>query len=708
MTANIKAAPPSGCQAGETAPINQEYLNPVPASGQDPRAAMTMPPELRNRDAWLVWRSRKVPINPRTGQPASPTDSSTWGSFDEALAALRSGDYSGLGIVFNGDGLAGVDLDNCLDPETGEIQPWATSIINDFASYTEFSPSGTGAHIIFKSDFEHTGLNRGNIEIYSRGRYFTFTGRLFDPSLNAVKDCSQQHRRLHAIHAPATVEAGQLPFVESDDSALTSEDKTLIAGITASVQGKAFKGLFGGHWQGDYPSQSEADYALAGILAFVTGKDCRQMDRIFRASNLYREKWDQRRGDRTYGAQTIGRAIADSPPDAGVIFAASAPVMPAPCEAWIADALRTGSVSRFIDRAPPTLDWVFKGSLLTGVPGFLVGPGAVGKSTTASHMALATATGRDILPGIFTPTRPGKVVCLFSEDDENVLHHRMQTLIKQFFSSDEQAMGLLRRNLKIVTATGRDVRFLYDSKNVKESAFFTEFLKALTTIENLRLVIIDPVSRIHGGEENDNRTGTVLVTLLERIARQTGAAVIALHHVSKRAGIEAGAFNLDSAMHQDAARGASGLTNAVRWQCNLFGLPEKDCRKLIGVSDARAGQFLAIRVSKKNFGPPEETKFLERGVGGVLKPFIKTSLIAPDLDELARNLILTTVLTHEGQFLTKRLLIDGNCRTWKKDDPRVTRSVLEQTISSCILNGELFERQGKNSSGKSIYFLSLK
>lgn len=54
--------------------------------------------------------------------------------------------------------------------------------------------------------------------------------------------------------------------------------------------------------------------ALCMLLAFWTGRDATQMDRLFRRSGLYREKWDELHyGDgRTYGEGTIERAIAQT------------------------------------------------------------------------------------------------------------------------------------------------------------------------------------------------------------------------------------------------------------------------------------------------------------------------------------------------------------------------------------------------------------
>jgi hypothetical protein len=390
-----------------------------------------------------------------------------------------------------------------------------------------------------------------------------------------------------------------------------------------------------------------------------------------------------------------------SKPVTEVVFPASEP--------WFADSFKTSSVARFIDKEPPDLEWIFKGTLLARTTGLLVGPGAAGKSTLAILLLIAVATGRDILPGIFTPTKAGKVLGVFAEDDEAIIHHRMHNMVNILFFDDPEAKELLRQNMRIVTTTGHDVRFLSQAGgDLMESPFFKEVFEAIKGVEGLCFIVLDPVSRYHGAEENDNGAGTFLVSLLEKIAQQTGAAVLALHHVGKRAGSDVHGFDLDSAMHQDASRGASGLTNGVRWQCNLFGLPEKNVKKIIGVPSSVPGQYLALKVCKKNYGAPEPVFFLERRAGGMLVPVERTErTIDADLDELVKGLVLDAVMKTEGQLITQRILLDGNCRLWKENDSRISRRVVDQTVAACILNQYLFERSGKNASGKTIAYLSL-
>ncbi len=149
--------------------------------------AENIPEELRRRPQWVVWKYEK---RDEVGKPtkvpyiaggvgrASSTDSRTWGTFDEAVQALLAtpGRYDGVGFVFSsGDPFAGVDLDNCRDPETGKLEEWAAEIVASLDGYAEASPSGTGVHIIVRG--KAPNKKRGDVEAYSSERYFTMTGR---------------------------------------------------------------------------------------------------------------------------------------------------------------------------------------------------------------------------------------------------------------------------------------------------------------------------------------------------------------------------------------------------------------------------------------------------------------------------------------------------------------------------------------------------
>ena len=81
-------------------------------------------------------------------------------------------------------------------------------------------------------------------------------------------------------------------------------DEILAAAMSAQ-NGAKFAKLWRGDWENDYPSQSEADLALASMLAFYTGPDEKLLEGHFRQSGLYREKWE--RGD--YRERVLAKAL---------------------------------------------------------------------------------------------------------------------------------------------------------------------------------------------------------------------------------------------------------------------------------------------------------------------------------------------------------------------------------------------------------------
>ncbi len=142
-----------------------------------------IPEELGIRPQWLVWKAvgekpDKVPYSARTGRKASSTDVMTWSTFVEAMAAYEKDEYAGLGFVFcSGDPYTGIDLDDCVD-ENGEIALWALEIARYFDSYTEFSATGTGLHIIVRGNVPNR--RKGEVEVYSSKRFFTVTGHIVE------------------------------------------------------------------------------------------------------------------------------------------------------------------------------------------------------------------------------------------------------------------------------------------------------------------------------------------------------------------------------------------------------------------------------------------------------------------------------------------------------------------------------------------------
>ena len=259
-----------------------------------------IPDELHMIPQWLSWKYERRPGKP-TKVPycphapygrASSTDSSTWGSYPEALLALQREDINGLGFVFTAkDDYTGIDLDKCVDT-AGIPESWAQAIVDAMDSYTELSPSGRGLHIIIRGKLPPGRRRRGRIEVYDQARYFTMTGdSLGPPRPIALRDIELEvFFEAYLADAPPTRTSPPPPAPAPSGDPMP--DRDVLLRMLSCAAGPRIRRL----WRGDttgYGSASEADLALVSHLLWWCKGNLDQVDRLFRMSGLYREKWDR-------------------------------------------------------------------------------------------------------------------------------------------------------------------------------------------------------------------------------------------------------------------------------------------------------------------------------------------------------------------------------------------------------------------------------
>jgi putative DNA primase/helicase len=287
--------------------------------------------ELKARQQWVAWRSErrhgrwtKVPIDPHNGKRASATDPTTWATFDEALVHHRTHGLDGVGYVFIADDpYTGTDLDDALDPETGTVAEWATPILDELNSYTELSPSGTGIKCIIRAKKNGTRCKKvyqGNkVEMYDRARFFALTGQMLAGMPAEIADRQEQLDRLYTrvfewhSDKKRTKQDGRptgksASAASSNSHSATLSDEDILKIANRAANGDKFRRLWAGDTSGHDDDDSRADCALCTMIAFYT-RDKQQIDRLFRQSALMRNKWDERRGQTTYGQLTIDAAL---------------------------------------------------------------------------------------------------------------------------------------------------------------------------------------------------------------------------------------------------------------------------------------------------------------------------------------------------------------------------------------------------------------
>ena len=275
-----------------------------------------IPEELKRRRRWVPWRPEKraggdkptkIPYQSDLVRKASTTDADTWASFEQVVEAVSAADGKyGVGVVFaEGDDSSGVDLDNCRESATGEIEVWAREVIELLDSYTEISPSGTGVKVFTLGTKPDGRSRRGDVEMYTKARFFTVTGDHLEGTPTSLQERSGQLAQVYDMHLADPARAER---TRSTDATGAVPDQQFIDRAMTARNGAKFAAL----WRGDtsaYDSHSEADLALATMLYFQTG-DRARVDTLFRQSGLWRPKWDDRHhGDgRSYGEGTLDLA----------------------------------------------------------------------------------------------------------------------------------------------------------------------------------------------------------------------------------------------------------------------------------------------------------------------------------------------------------------------------------------------------------------
>lgn len=278
-----------------------------------------LPESVRKDGLFCLWRYEaqpgrdkptKVPYRPRRPNTrASSTDPDTFAPFETALDAAAGFDGVGLGVFGE---LSAIDIDHCI--QDGEPDKRAREIIEKMKSYTEVSPSGQGIRILFqvkpgfRYDKEAFYVNHNGLEIYAAGstdKYVSVTG-------NAIRDTWPiAERTFEVLEVAQKYMKRPRTGTEERPAAPTglSADE-IIRKASRAKNGQKFMQLWSGDTSG-YASESEADIALCSFLAFWTGRDPVRMDELFRQSGLMRDKWDSRRGGKTYGQITIEKAAAE-------------------------------------------------------------------------------------------------------------------------------------------------------------------------------------------------------------------------------------------------------------------------------------------------------------------------------------------------------------------------------------------------------------
>jgi hypothetical protein len=158
-----------------------------------------IPKELIEKNQWIVWRWElrkgkwtKPPYNPNSGKCADSTDPNTWGTFDEVMEALYNGeDWDGIGFMLMPP-YCGIDFDDSVIQETGDLHSRVLSDLKKIDSYSEYSPSGKGVKTLCKATLPKGGHHSNGIGIFQKDRYFCITGHTLPGVSQKIEDRQEE------------------------------------------------------------------------------------------------------------------------------------------------------------------------------------------------------------------------------------------------------------------------------------------------------------------------------------------------------------------------------------------------------------------------------------------------------------------------------------------------------------------------------------
>lgn len=151
--------------------------------------------------------------------------------------------------------------------------------------------------------------------------------------------------------------------------------------------------------------------------------------------------------------------------------------------------------------------------------GLLAGCPKSNKTWAAIDIAISVASGTKALENFPVP-KPGRVVFFAAEDPQVFLRERFEAIAAR--------RGLAFKTLDVHLIDVPVMR-LDDARDQ---------LRLIHTLETLRprLLVLDPLVRIHTMEENSASEISVLLSFLRSIERKLETAVLLVHHTRKDAG----------------------------------------------------------------------------------------------------------------------------------------------------------------------------
>ncbi len=264
-------------------------------------------------------------------------------------------------------------------------------------------------------------------------------------------------------------------------------------------------------------------------------------------------------------------------------------------------ARRASAPPIWIDTGPfdpatiPARPWIIPGLLLRGTVTLMTGPGASGKSSVATAVAVAGSVGAAF--GRFEPRAPFTTLVFNAEEG----HDEQRRRIAAAAFALNVPIGAAAQ--AIVRAGPTETALLFEVLAERGAVRATPAYHALHGLIAERrpdLVVLDPLTEMHVSDENDNTALRAVVARLRGLAQAQNAALLLVHHARKNA----------AAGDQDGARGASAIASAARLHLTCTRMSREEAAAF-ALPEGHARHFIRLDSGKSNYAAPWEADWHE-------------------------------------------------------------------------------------------------
>lgn len=338
---------------------------------------------------------------------------------------------------------------------------------------------------------------------------------------------------------------------------------------------------------------------------------------------------------------------------------------------------------------PPNRKYLFNGHLPTGIVGGIIAVGGTGKSYLIVALSMALATGTELGP--LKPPKAFKVLYLAGEDPPDELHNRIFDT-SQALWGDKPPKELMENffTKSVVGEIGPLLRKDYQG-NLEVSLDYQWLDETLTSLADIEVLIIDPLSKFYGLDENDNSHCARWIACLEAMARKHKLTILFSHHESKARSGD---------MTQASSRGGSALTDGCRWVANLRSMDSQTAKKY-GVNQK---DYIEFDITKNNYAAKLNASiYFKRNSEGVLEVVDLTTYRSINIAiELLKQL---KIKEENGIFYSRRDLVYESpapavIQYLNKNIVGFTRSTDIDHVVNLALSKEWLREEPQRKSGK--------